>query len=78
MENSITTTANSGLALCGHSSKMECGFPNKHLSCRQILLRKPAQRQAANRCMLLRQESSVIRAQAHLIAAQNPAHIQSN
>jgi len=42
-------TANSGLALCGHSSKMECGFPNKHLSCRQILLRKPAQRQAAKR-----------------------------
>ncbi len=43
---------NSGLALCGHSGKMECGFPNKHLSCRQIRLRKPAQRQAANRYAL--------------------------
>lgn len=39
---------NIGLALGGHFSKLECMVPNKHLSCRQILLRKPAQRQAEN------------------------------
>lgn len=41
-------------------------------------LRNPLLRKAAKRCMLLRQDSSVTRAQAHLIAAQNPPRHQSN
>ena len=43
-----------------------------------FVLRNPLLRKAAKRCILLRQDSSVTRAQARLIAAQNPPRHQSN